>query len=222
MTTSARRTRPGLKHPLRIYERFFSMFVWPSFLLAIALYVLWWISFDYPIPLPLGRAPILLVSILAWLAYIFGLIAPAFCYVQCYPNYIVISALYPLAISYSRVGNAVPINFNTKYPLSRQSWSERNFLEPLFYEQKTGQLTVVGMQLREYPLPLPWLKLWFNKFMFFTKQDGPGFLFLVRNWMALSHEIEDYREAWRSRRFRKTRGVSVASRVLASKGDRKR
>lgn len=213
--------KPGIRHPLRLYQRFFGMFVWPTFLLAIATYVLWWISYDYPVPV-IGRGFILLISALSWFTYIFSLTAPAFCYVQCHADYVIVSAIYPLAISYARIGNAVPVNFNTKYPLRRQNWNQRSFLEPLFYEQKTGELTVVAMQLTKYPLPLQWLRLWLNPYMFFPPKDGPGFLFIVRNWMALSHELEDFRETWRARRAsRKLKGPSLASEIL-KKGDPRR
>lgn len=216
----AQKRKPGHKHKLRIYERFYGMFVWPTCLLAIATYVLWWISYDYPVPV-FARGLILLISAMSWVIYIFSLIAPSLCYVQCYPDFVVVSAVYPLAISYSRIGNAVPINFGTKYPLNQQSWDQRNFLEPLFMEQKTGQLTVVGMHLSEYPLAKAWLRLWLNRYMFFPPREGAGFLLMVRNWLLLSHELEDYRDAWRARRAsRKTKGHSVAGNILA-KGDRR-
>ncbi|MBM4423007.1 MAG: hypothetical protein FJ030_06390 [Chloroflexi bacterium] len=217
-----KKPRPGRKYRLRLYERLFEMLVWPSFFLPIAFFVLWWISFDTPVPIA-GRNLILIAAVVSWLLYIGSLAAPRRCYVQCHADYVLIStATYRLSISYSRVGNIVPVHFGGKYPLSRQGWSQRTFLEPLFREQATGQLTVVAMQLKKYPLPLPWLKLWFNDYMFFLRQDGAGFLFMVRDWMALSHELEDYRENWRARRSaRGAKGVSVASRVL-SKGDRRR
>jgi hypothetical protein len=219
---ASKKIRPGRKYRLRLYERLFEMLVWPSFFLPIALFVLWWISFDYPVPI-VGRYLILVAAALAWLLYIGSLVAPTFCYVQCHADYVVIStATYRLSISYARVGNVVPVHFGSKYPLSRQGWSQRGFLEPLFRDQKTGQLTVVSMQLKKYPLPVPWLKLWFNDYMFFPPHDGPGFLFMVSDWMALSHELEDFRENWRARRSTKgIRRASIASEVL-SKGDRRR
>jgi hypothetical protein len=215
------RQRPGLKHRLRLYERFFGMFVWPTGLLAIATYILWWISYDYPVPV-IGRGVILLLAVLSWIAFVLSMIAPSFCYVQCHPDYVVVSAVYPLAISYARIGNAVPINFNTKYPLNRQTWSQRTFLEPLFFEQQTGQLTVVGMQLSEYPLPKVWLRLWLNHYMFFPPREGAGFYFIVRDWMLLSQELEDFRDHWRTRRnSRGQKGHSIAGDVL-KQGGRKR
>jgi hypothetical protein len=219
MPSQPKKPRPGIRHRLRLYERQYEMLLWPSFLLAIATYILWWISYDYPVPIP-GRNLVLLVSAAAWLLYLLSLIGPSFSYVQCRADYIVIrSLLFRLAISYSRIGNVVPINFGTKYPFRRQGWSQRTFLEPLFTEQGTGQLTVVAMQLKQYPMPLIFL----NRYIFFVPQDGPGFLFIVRNWMALSHEIDDYREAWRVRRAaRKSKSTTSIASEIIMKGDRRR
>lgn len=223
MPPQPKKTRSGLKHRLRLYERLYEMLLWPSFLLALATYVLWWISFDYPIPIP-GRNLILLISAASWLLYLMSLIGPSFSYVQCRADYVVIrSLLFQLAIAYSRIGNVVPINLGTKYPFRRQNWSQRSFLEPLFTEQGTGQLTVVALQLKQYPLPLPVLKFFLNRYMFFIPQDGPGFFFIVRNWMALSHEIEDYREAWRVRRAaRKAKSTTSLASEIIMKGNRRR
>jgi hypothetical protein len=152
---------------------------------------------------------------------LFCLIAPNLCYVQCHADYVVVSAIYPLAISYSRIGNAIPVDFRSKYPIRDMGWGDQSLLEPLFKEQRTGQLTVVAMHLREYPLSMLWLKLWFHKFMFFPPLDGPGFFFIVRNWMGLSHELEDFRESWRDSRTKKKTSSSIANKVLSSKGGRR-
>jgi hypothetical protein len=79
------------------------------------------------------------------------------------------------------------------------------------------------MQLKQYPMSLTLLRIFLNRYMFFVSQDGPGFYFIVRNWMALSHEIEDYREAWRMRRAsRKAKGTTSIASEIIMKGDRRR
>ncbi len=219
----AKTLKPGNKHPLRLYQRPFEVCLWPAFLIALIAYISWWFWVDLPLP-EIGRIFVLLVIPPAWLVYLVSLVAPSFCYVQCRPSYVVIRALFfRLAISYSRIGNIVPANFATKYPLQRQGWIENMLLEPLFHEQHSGQLTVVAVNLKQYPLPYPLLRLMFSKYMFFPPRDGLGFLFIVGNWLLLSHELEDYRDAWRARRMtRKTTvGSTVASQVL-KKGERKR
>lgn len=214
---AARKPPPGTRYRLRLYQRLFGMLVWPAFLLAIGAYVLWWIALDYSI-LSAGRGFLLLVVILSGLLYVFSLVAPVFCFVQCRADYLLVSTpFYRLTISYSRLGSITPVNFGTKYPFNQQRWSQRRFLGPLFREQKTGQLTVVSVEVKKFPLPLWWLKLWFNDYMF--NPTAAGFLFMVADWLALSHQLEDYREAWRSRRTAKTTYASAASRIL--KGDKR-
>jgi hypothetical protein len=219
MAKSGKR-RPGIKHRLRIYERRYETMIWPALLLAVASYLLWWVYPDYGLPFT-NRNLLLILAMAGWSLYVFCLIAPSLCYVQCHADYVVISAIYPLAISYARIGNAIPVDFRSRYPISRMGWSDQSLMEPLFKEQKTGQLTVVALHLREYPLQMWWLRLWFHKYMFFPQKDGPGFLFIVRNWMALSHELEDFRETWRESRTKKKPASSIASKVLSSKGGRR-
>lgn len=215
----AKKLRPGKRFRLRLYERLFAMLRWPAFLLAISAYVLWWIAPDYPI-LSTGRDFLLIIVVLSGALWVAGLVAPALCYVQCRADYLLIGTpVYRLSISYARIGSVTAVNFGQKYPFHRQKWSQRRFLEPLFLEQKTGQLTVVAVAVKQYPLPLRWLKLWLTDYMF--APDAPGFLFMVRDWMALSQQIEDYRSAWRERRAsRHIKETSPALRIL-KKGNKR-
>ncbi|MEK7784139.1 MAG: hypothetical protein AAB658_01780 [Chloroflexota bacterium] len=215
-----KKLRPGKRFRLRLYERLFAMLRWPAFLLAVSAYVLWWIAPDYPI-LSTGRDFLLIIVVLSGALWVAGLIAPALCYVQCRADYLLISTpVYRLSISYSRIGSVTAVNFGQKYPFHRQKWSQRRFLEPLFLEQKTGQLTVVAVWVKQYPLPLRWLRLWLTDYMF--APDAPGFLLMVSDWMALSRQIDDYRDAWRERRYgKKMREASAAIRIL-TKGDKRR
>ncbi len=215
----AKKPRPGKRFRLRLYERLFAMLRWPSFLLAVSTYVLWWIAPDHPL-LAAGQGLLPIISAICFILFIVSLIAPFLCYVQCHAKYLLISTpVYRLSVSYSRIDMVTAVNFGQQYPFSRQRWSQRRFLEPLFFE-RSGQLTVVAVWVRQYPLPLRWLKLWFTDYMF--APDSPGFLFMVNDWMGLSHQIEDYRSAWRERRASKhSKDVSPASRILM-KGDKKR
>lgn len=212
-------SKPGKRFRLRLYERLFAMFRWPSLLIAILTAGLWWIAPNYPL-LAAGQGLLPVVPVICFVLFLAGLVGPALSYVQCHASYLLISTpFYRLSVGYSRIDMITAVNFAQAYPLSRQGWSQRRFLEPLYYEP-TGQLTVVAVWVREYPLPLRWLKLWFTDYMF--TPDSPGFLFMVNDWMALSHQIEDYRDAWRERRARRhTKDISPAHRIL-KKGDKQR
>ncbi len=213
----AKKPPPGKRFRLRLYERLFEMIRWPTFLLVFAAYALWWISPDLPLP-SAGRDLMLVVTLISLLLFIAGLIAPALCFVQCRADHLLISTtVYRVTVSYSRLGNITPVNFDGEYPLNQQPWSQRRFLKPLYREQRTGQLTALSVELKKYPLPLRWLKLWFTAYMFMPR--ATGFLFLVNDWLALSRQIGDYREQWRARLKNKGDGASsIAGQLLSNKG----
>ena len=209
----AKKLPPGKRHALRVYQRRFEMLQPITFLIPILSYFLWWIAPDYGV-LAWGRDYLILVVIVTAIIFIGSLIAPAFCYVQCFADYVLIATpFYRLSISYLRLGQVAAVNFGTQYPLSKQNELEQVLLTPLFKEQGTGELTVVGVPVKKFPLPVPWLKFWFSKFMFMPRDLG--LLFMTPDWMGLSREIEVYRHDWMQRRRRKEVKLSPASQILA-------
>ena len=194
---SNKRVKPGRRYRLLLYDRLYAMVRWPSLLIAVGAYVLWWNA-----PFVAFLAPfdtwLLVVVILTGLIFVGSLVARYFSYVQCYPGFIRLQTpVYRIIVSYQRVQQVRPIIFREMYPPSRQHWSQRRFLDPLF------SLTAVGVNLKGYPLSERWLKLWLNDYMF--TRDTPGFLFLVSDWMSLSREIDSYRDEWLSKRIKTSR-----------------
>lgn len=170
---------------------------WPSLLIAIGAFVLWWNAPTLAFLAPFDNW-LLVVVILTGFMFVASFVARYFSYVQCYPGYFRIQTpVTRIVISYQRVQQVRPIIFKEMYPPSRQRWSRRRFLEPLF------GLTAVGVNLKGYPLSERWLKLWLNDYMF--TRDTPGFLFLVGDWMSLSREIDSYRDEWLTKRIRASR-----------------
>jgi hypothetical protein len=47
-------------------------------------------------------------------------------------------------------------------------------------------------------LPRWWLRLWLSKYL--LTPDGSGFVFVVKDWMGLSQEIDSFRGNWLLRR----------------------
>jgi hypothetical protein len=188
---STPRTKPGKRFRLLFYERIYAIVRWPLWLIVLGLAVIWW------------RAPFVgfLAPLDDWLLYAAGLclllwaalnILQRIAYVQCFPAYFRIQTpLLRLAISYQRIRTVRPVVFKEMHPPSKQPWSQRHFLEPLF------GLTGVGVTVSSYPMPLRWLKLLLGRYMF--TRDAPGFLFLVDDWMTLSRQIDVYRDLWRDR-----------------------
>ena len=209
----AKKLPPGKRHPLRVYQRRFEMLQPITFLIPILSYFLWWIAPDYGV-LASGRDYLILVVIIAVIIFIGSLIAPAFCYVQCFADYLLIATpFYRMNISYLRLGQVSAVNFGTQYPLSKQKELEQLLLTPLFKEQRTGELTVVGVPVKKFPLPIRWLKFWFSRYMFMPRD--PGLLFMTPDWMGLSRELEVYRHDYLERRRRKEVKLSPASQILA-------
>ncbi len=199
---SPKRAKPGRRFRLLLYYRLYTLVRGPLILIALGMAVLWW------------RAPF--VALLApredWLLFVGGLclallglmrIARGLAYVQCFPTHLRIQTpLLRLAVSYERVYSVRPVTFRDMYPPSRQRWSQRHFLEPLY------SLTGVGVVLKTYPISERWLRLWLSEYMFL--RDAHGFLFLVEDWMALSRQIDDFRDRWRDRKAQAARRARVS------------
>jgi hypothetical protein len=210
-----KRLPPGKKYPLRVLQRRFEILQPITFLIPVFSYFLWWIAPDVGL-LAWGRDYLIMIAILALLFFIASVAAPSFCYVQCYDNYLFISSpLYRFNISYARLSSTTPVNFNTQYPLTKQKELEQMMLSPLYREQNSSELTVVGVSVKKFPLPLNWLKFWFGKYIFMPR--NPGFLFITPNWSSLSREIDLYRHEWRERRMHKEAKGSAASQILSKK-----
>lgn len=189
---NAARLKPGKKFPLLLYERFFSMVQWPSLLIAIGAGALWW--FAPPLPLLASRENWLaLAGGLSALLFLGAFAARFFSYVQCQPGYLLIrTPLFRVAVSYSRIQYVRSVIVKDLFPSAQQKWNQRQSIEPFLSS------TVVAVNLKGYPLDERLLKLWLNNFMF--TRDTPGFLFIVRDWMSLSREIDAYKEQWLARK----------------------
>jgi len=122
-----------------------------------------------------------------------GFIAQMLAHVQCRGSYLVIQLpLYQLAVGYGRIKNTRPTEFFRIFPPKKQSAARRRILEPFW-----GQ-TVLVLELKQYPLPKAWLRLWMDKYMFLP--DSPGFVLLVDDWMAFHRQLDDFSATWRTHR----------------------
>ena len=119
--------------------------------------------------------------------FLFTLFGQYMAYVQCRHTHLRIqTAIFRLKVSYSRISEVRPVDFNTLFPPSRQPWSQRRYLQAVF------GLTGVGLSLSKFPLEEGPLRLFFNSYMFLP--DRTGFLLLAKDWMDLSAQIGHYRE----------------------------
>jgi hypothetical protein len=116
------------------------------------------------------------------LAYAFRLRA----YVQCRNEGLLLQLpFFRLLIPYDDLVAVRPTEIGRMYPLEKQRWSSRGYLERL------ATRTVLVIELKSYPKPLSLLRLWMHKYMLCP--DRVGFILALRDWMAFRGELDEYR-----------------------------
>jgi hypothetical protein len=94
--------------------------------------------------------------------------------------------------SYGRVASTRPQNVGDVFPPQKQKGSRRAILEGLWGE------TVIVVDLKGYPqMSKQMLRLLMGPFLLTPR--GTGFVFLVKDWMALNRQLATYQEQWRAR-----------------------
>lgn len=180
----------GPRYRLLLYDRLFAMLRGPALLNTIVCAGLWWFAPYVPLlATPLSQAAVLTIALVCGLLFLYAWIGPRLSYVQCLPNALRVSTpLYRLAISYSRIRTARPIQFVP----TGLTWSQHRLVEPFI-----GR-TVVFIDLTAYPMGERWLRLWFSEFMFAV--DATGLILITEDWMTLSRDIDSHRSRWKTRR----------------------
>ncbi len=188
----------GKRYPLLMYRRTLDR-LWPSLILSGAiLLALWaWAFFGKTALIPPGDAPWLLFSgiLLVILGIVFILLRYA-AYVQPYSDHLrLVTPFLQMRISYRRIHSVHPADVNSLYPPSQIPWSMRSYMEP-FYGQ-----TAVVVELSGYPMPLPVLRLFLARTMFFRQTKG--FVFVVPDWMEFSTDLDTLRTSWLNKQMRR-------------------
>jgi len=187
---------------LLIYERMWQRWAWPCILIVPASVVLWWFAPRIPIiyaPLrPLALVPALVSGVI--LAYTY--LARRLAWVQCRSDHLRIQTpFYPLVVSYGRVKRVRPNTFHQVFDPGKEKEARRRWLLPYW-----GR-TVLIVELSKYPSSKAWLCLWFSPYLLVP--DTAGFVFLVEDWMALSRQLDEYRNVWLMRRTERRREASA-------------
>lgn len=185
------RPRPGRRYPLLLYQRLFENLRGRALLLAVLSYVLWLVAVEVPFLAPRGWL-LWAIIVIAGFLFLFSYLGPQLSFVQCRPNYLLVSTpFYRLALSYRRIRSVRPTDFTESYNIEQQKWSQQRFLRSLFKYSDAGQLTVIEVELKKLPLSKRWLQLWMSRYMFAVKMEG--LFLLVRDWMRFSRELEEHR-----------------------------
>lgn len=176
-------SKRGKRHYLLLYARQFARQRAPTFLIGVLCAGLWWFANLIPaLSSDLAQYALIAGAAAGGLFFLYSLIAPRLSYVQCYPQYLCVSApFFRVVMSYSRIRNVRPVKFAPR----KLKDSQRSLVEPFL-----GQ-TILGLDLHTYPLSERWLRFGLHRFMF--SEDFTGLLFHVRDWMSLSSEIDSFR-----------------------------
>ncbi len=150
-------------------------------------------------PRVLGPTPLRPLALLAALAggvlFVYGRFAPRVAHIRCEPSGLRLQGpLMPLLISYRRIEGTrlAPLAkvFDPQKDRAARRWP------PAYWG-----MTAVLVDLKGYPVPLWWLRLWFDRHLFMP--NGTGLVLLVEDWLGLSQQLDGALSAYRAQRARK-------------------
>lgn len=182
--------KSGKRHRLLIYQRMMDR-IWAITLVTglLVAAIWWWGGSLFPL-LPDPYDTILIASgvVLITLAFLMFLMR-GMAYVQACTGFLRIATPFiRLKVSYRRIRTTHPVEFHKLFPPSKAGWANRHFLEP-FYGQ-----TVLVVELSEFPMSQAALRLFLPRVMFSTQSKG--LVLVVKDWMALSTEMESFQGVW--------------------------
>ncbi len=150
-------------------------------------------------PRVLGPTPLRPLALLAALAggvlFVYGRFAPRVAHIRCEPSGLRLQGpLMPLLISYRRIEGTrlAPLAkvFDPQKDRAARRWP------PAYWG-----MTAVLVDLKGYPVPPWWLRLWFDRHLFMP--NGTGLVLLVEDWLGLSQQLDGALSAYRAQRARK-------------------
>ena len=197
----------GKKHRLLIYNQVYrprrTLYLIFA-LLFVGLYVLPYVldketaSKLWP---PQYDAVFLIVGVIAFLFFLFRLVAPRLAYVQCTErNLRIQTPLYPVVISYRRITTTRPNQWSKVFPPEKITRRQRRLLDKVLGE------SVLIVDVKGWPVSPGFLKWWMPEVMF--SPDSVGLVLWVADWMTLNREIGDFKDR---RREAQTGGKPSAS-----------
>lgn len=178
--------------PLLIYQTLAQRWSTPAFWLIPLGGALWWAVGDNALLDIRYRGA-------AWVVSLVGGILTLYCWLlrraalRCYQTHFVLCApLYPLAFSYRRIKAVRPFEFSAIFPPLEEKHARWQL-----YRKLWGKTAVV-IDLKGYPFPSWWLRLWFSHYLFHPQETA--LVLVVDDWMGLTRELETCRTAQRSLR----------------------
>jgi hypothetical protein len=185
----------GDRFPLLLYRRAVTRHRRTALSLAVLLLSLWVLVargfVDWP--RPPAEAWLFSGGVVSLAYGLFTWIAPAFAYAQARQDHLRLQTpIYRLKVSYRRIQATRPVDLARMFPATSLRSGDRALVAP-FYGR-----TAVGVDLKEMPLPLGLLRLFFSRPFF--APDLPGLVIMVDDWMGFSNQLTARIDAWRQER----------------------
>ncbi len=184
--------KAGRRHRLLLYQRLMDRLWGVTLIMGLLLAAVWWwngylisaaIHAPYDTLLALAAVFVLIFAALAFLGR-------SMAYVQARRDHLrVVTPFLQLKISYRRLRTVHPADFHNLFPPSQAKWAEHQFFEP-FYGK-----TALVVELNGFPMSRKALRFFLPKQMFDPQLNG--LVLVVKDWMALSTEIDSSHSAWR-------------------------
>ncbi len=145
---------------------------------------------------PLLTHHLLFIAVLSGLTlWAYGSFAPRVAHVRCEPAALRLQGpLMPLLISYRRVERTRTVPMGAVFDPRKDRAARR-------WPPEYLDMTAVAVDLKGYPVPPWWLRLWFDRHLF--QPDRPGLVLLVQDWLALSQQLNGALSAYRARQARR-------------------
>jgi hypothetical protein len=182
--------KSGKRFRLLIYQRVMDRLWAATLVLGLLVVAIWWWGGGiFPLlPEPFDTLILAGGTVLVTLAFLMFLMR-TMAYVQAFPDHLrVATPFIRMKVSYRRIRTAHPVEFHQLFPPSKANWADRRLLEP-FYGK-----TVLVVELSEFPIRKQVLRLFLPRVMFSTQ--AKGLVLVVKDWMALSTEMESFQGIW--------------------------
>jgi class 3 adenylate cyclase len=203
------KNRAALRHRLLIFEAMGKRLLWASSLVLVVLLLL--LVWDWNQPFLggwqwVGRGGVLLATAVLTL-YIATLFWPQVVVQK--DGLYVRSHWKSFTIPVAQIISVTPSKISKHYPVANLRLTEFYRISDIY------ETPCALIELRAYPVTPSIQRYWFPRVMFTPDENRPGMLLHVKDWLALSDQIEEIREAWlaenRERRERESLDTAVTN-----------
>ena len=180
--------KKGKRYPLVIYDYTLSRWYPATFLISITLFILWWFMPDNSTdPSESWRKlSLLLISGAAFMVTLFLFFMRKAAYVRPCNNHLrLVTPFLRMNISYKRIIKTRATQMSTLFPPSSVPQMQKSPMAAIMSK------TAIVVELNKLPISRFFLRFFLSPFFF--KDNTPLLIFLVKDWMSFSTELESYR-----------------------------